>query len=328
VEDPAERVLREGQVVGLANFTVLIARNGTEALIDDSAAPIRDANGELLGTVLVFRDVTNERRTQEAMRRAERLAAAGRLSATMAHEINNPLQAVAGLVYLSRTMPGLPNTVEQQLSLAEGELQRIAHIVQQVLGFYRESQTADFVDVPALMESVLALYSNKLRSKDIRIERKFGDCPWVKAASGELKQVISNLVANAADAVRNQGTIAIRLESIEEAGRTMLHIQIEDDGPGIPPEHKQHLFEPFFTTKRDVGTGLGLWLTKEIVERHGGRIEVVDRTDRGPGAAFSVLLPAGSDLAGVADSDSDLKALQPAGPGSRIDGENSMQKGE
>jgi PAS domain S-box-containing protein len=294
-ENPVTKVLEVGRVVGLANHTALLRSDGTLTPIEDSAAPIRDMNGELIGVVLVFRDVTHERKTQEAMRTTERLAAAGRLSATMAHEINNPLQAVASLVYLSRTMPEVPKTVVAQLSLAERELQRVAHIAQQTLGFYRESQPAEPVDMRTLVDSVCALYSNKLKSKEIRVERRFGDCPPVQAAQGELKQVISNLVVNAADAVHKQGTIGITLGSREEAGQTMLHILVEDDGPGIPPEHKPHLFEPFFTTKQDVGTGLGLWLTKEVVERHGGRIEVVPRANGEPGAAFSVLLPGASN---------------------------------
>jgi PAS domain S-box-containing protein len=154
-ENPVNKVLEVGQVVGLANHTALLRKDGTQIPIEDSAAPIRDSNGELLGVVLVFRDVTNERKAQEAMRRTELLTAAGRLSATIAHEINNPLQAVASLVYLSRTMPGVPKTVDRQLSLAEQELQRVAHIAQQTLGFYKESQSTESVDMPALVESVL-----------------------------------------------------------------------------------------------------------------------------------------------------------------------------
>ncbi len=320
-ENPVKKVLEVGRVVGLANHTALLRKDGGQIPIEDSAAPIRDTNGELLGVVLVFRDVTNERKVQEAMRRTEQLAIASRLSATMAHEINNPLQAVASLVYLSRTMPGVPKSVVWQLTLAERELKRVALIAQQTLGFYKGSRATESVDMPALVESVLALCSNKLKSKDIRIERRFGEHPWVEAASGELKLVISNLVVNAADAVGDQGTIGIMLGSIEEAGHMMLHILVEDDGPGIPPEYKPHLFEPFFTTKRDVGTGLGLWLTKEIVERHGGRIEIVNRTDGGPGAAFSILLPISSNPLSVAASSGEVNALQPSGPDGRIDNE-------
>jgi PAS domain S-box-containing protein len=304
-ENPVEKVLEAGQIVGLANHTALLREDGTQVPIEDSAAPIRDVNGELIGVVLVFRDVTKERKAQETMHRTERLAAAGRLAATMAHEINNPLQAVASLVYLSRTMPGLPKNVEQHLSLAEQELQRVSHIAQQTLGFYKESRTIDVVDMPTLVESVFTLYSNKLTRKDIRIQRHFGNCPPVQAASGELKQVISNLFANAVDAVPNEGTIAVTLGELEQVGITMLHILVEDDGPGIPPEHRSRLFEPFFTTKQDVGTGLGLWLTKEIVERYGGRIELVPRAGGEQGAAFSILLPTSSDLSEIESSSGD-----------------------
>lgn len=312
-ENPVSKVLEKGFVGGLANHTVLLRKDGVQIPIEDSAAPIRDAKGELLGVVLVFRDVTNDRKAIEAMRRSEKLAAAGRLSATMAHEINNPLQAVASLVYLSRTMPGLPGAVEHQLSLAERELQRVAHLAQQTLGFYRESPATDRVDMPALIESVIALYSNKLKNKEIRIARHFDDCPRIHAASGELRQAISNLLANAIDAVDNQGTIIITLGNLEQAGRTMLQVLIEDDGPGISPESRHHLFEPFFTTKKDIGTGLGLWLTKEIVERHGGRVADVPHADGRPGATFSVLLPVVSD---------------PSEAGSSIDGEEAIQSSE
>ncbi len=324
-ENPVTKVLDAGHVVGLANHTVLLRQDGTQIPIEDSAAPIRDAHGELIGVVLVFRDVTSERKAQEAMRRTERLAAAGRLSATLAHEINNPLQSVASLVYLSRTMPDVPKNVVWQLNLAEEELQRVAHIARQTLGFYKETRSDESVDMEALVESVFALYSNKLKSKGIRIERRFGECPRVQAAPGELKQVISNLVANAADAVHNQGMIGITLGSIEEEGQTMLHILVEDDGPGIPPEYRQHLFEPFFTTKQDVGTGLGLWLTKEVVERHGGRIEVVPRADAASGAAFRILLPCSSDPSQVAAGNGAVKTFPASEPGSRMDGEDLMQ---
>jgi signal transduction histidine kinase len=279
---------------------VLKRRDGTQIPIEDSAAPIRGEKGELLGVILVFRDATNERKAQEVMRKTERLAAAARLSATMAHEINNPLQAVGSLVYLARSTPGAPPEIVRQLSLADQELTRVAHITQQTLGFYRDSPVSESVDLPALIDSVFTLYSSRLQGKAIRVERHFGDCPRVRAGSGEVKQVVSNLVANAADAVGMRGTIAVTLKSVEKAGSAMVQILIEDDGPGIPREHMQRIFEPFFTTKQDVGTGLGLWLSKEIVERHGGSLEVVPRESGLTGAAFSILLPLAVSLPGPA----------------------------
>ena len=309
-ENPVQKVLSEGRVVGLANHTALKRKDGTQIPIQDSAAPIRGEMDELIGVVLVFRDVSKERRSEAVMRQAERLAAAARLSATMAHEINNPLQAVSSLVYLARSTPEAPPTIRQQLTTAEEELRRIAHITQQTLGFYRDSHVTELIDMPALIESVFALYSNKFRSKDIRIERHFGECPRVRAVSGEIKQVVSNLIANAADAVGQKGTIAVTLGSIEKDGETMLQMLIEDDGAGIPSEHLQHLFEPFFTTKKNVGTGLGLWLTKEIVDRYGGSIEVRPRVNGAAGTAFLITLPCAANPPEVEAGNGESKALQ------------------
>ena len=300
VENPVQKVLSEGRVIGLANHTALKRRDGTQVPIQDSAAPIRGEMDELIGVVLVFRDVSNERRSEAVMRQAERLAAAARLSATMAHEVNNPLQAVSSLVYLARSTPEAPPSMIQQLTTAEEELKRIAHITQQTLGFYRDSHDTELIDMPTLIESVFALYSNKFQSKDIRIERHFGECPRIWAVSGELKQVVSNLIANAADAVKNKGTIAVTLGSVESDGLTKLQVLIEDDGAGIPPEDLQHLFEPFFTTKKNVGTGLGLWLTREIVNRYGGSIELRPRANGAAGAAFSIVLPTAANPLEVA----------------------------
>jgi PAS domain S-box-containing protein len=300
-ENPVQKVLEVGEVVGLANHTVLQRQDGTQIPIEDSAAPIRGDQGELLGVVLVFRDVTNDRKAQESMSKSERLAAVARLSATMAHEINNPLQAVGSLVYLALSTPSVPPPVVEHLTLVDQELRRVAHITQQTLGFYRDSRVAEFVDMPAVVESVLALYSNKLRAKDIHVERHFGDWPPVCATSSEIKQVISNLVANAADAVGDQGEITVTLGRAEEAGRTMMQFLIEDDGPGVAAGLRQHVFEPFFTTKQDVGTGLGLWLSREIVNRYGGSIQLISRDQGVAGAAFSVLLPCAADAPKATD---------------------------
>ncbi len=291
-QNPVQRVMKEGQVVGLANHTVLRHADGYLIPIEDSAAPIRNDRGDLIGVVLVFRDVTNERKSQELLRKSEKLAAAARLSATVAHEINNPLEAVGNLIYIAKASPGATPDIVHHLHLAEQELDRVAHITRQTLGFYRESNEPEPIDVPALIEQVLRLYSNKLDSKNIRVEREFGDCPPMIGVAGELKQVVSNLVSNAVDAVASDGTIRISLKRSEN-GQGGVQFVIEDDGPGILPEIQDRIFEPFFTTKKDVGTGLGLWVTREIIERHGGTISVNARDGKeGPrGAAFVVRLP-------------------------------------
>ena len=292
VENPVSKVMEEGRIVGLANHTVLRNTNGTYTPIEDSAAPIRDHQDNLIGVVLVFRDATLERKTQAALRESEKLTSAARMSATVAHEINNPLEAVGNLLYLVKGTPGLPEAALEHLMVAEQELERVAHITKQTLAFYRESKTAERIDIVQLVEYVLKLQSNKFKTKTIKVQREFGECPSVTGSSGELKQAVANLISNAADAVSEGGTICIRLACVESVDSVAVHIEIEDDGPGIAAEHIDRLFEPFFTTKADVGNGLGLWVTKEIIERHRGTIVVNSRTEGSlGGAAFVVKIP-------------------------------------
>jgi PAS domain S-box-containing protein len=291
-ENPVRKVMEEGNVIGLANHTVLRHANGSLTPIEDSAAPIFDDRNNLVGVVLVFRDATHERESQEILRKTEKLAAAARLAATFAHEINNPLEAVINLVYIARETEGLPNAALQPLELAEHELDRISHIARQTLGFYRESKVPASVYLPTLIENVLKLYSNKLKAKNIHVEREFSECPPVQGLAGELTQAVSNLISNAADAVAFDGVIRIEISVIQESHGEWIRLVIEDDGPGISAHLKERIFEPFFTTKIDVGTGLGLWVTKEIVHRHGGTISVERLADAElTGAVFSILLP-------------------------------------
>jgi len=297
VDNPVKKVMEHGAIIGLANHTVLLNTNGTYIPIEDSAAPIRDGRGRIVGVVMVFRDATTERKSQEVLRKTEKLAAAARLAATVAHEINNPLEAIGNLIYISKGTEGLPESAFTNLSLAEEELSRVSHITRQTLGFYRESKLPNEVDLPTLVESVLNIYSNKFRTKNITLLRDFHDCPPIQALAGELKQAVANLVSNAADAVPHAGTICVRINCHEDATTHIVKIIVEDDGPGIAPEHRDHIFEPFFTTKKDVGTGLGLWVTKEIIERHSGTVEVRSMNGTGPsGTAFSITLPVRPDF--------------------------------
>jgi PAS domain S-box-containing protein len=297
VENPVEKVMVQGKVVGLANHTVLRHRSGTLTPIEDSAAPIRDDREQLIGVVLVFRDATEDREAQEIIRKAEKLAAASRLAATVAHEINNPLEAVGNLVYLARLEPGIPMAAVEYLTFAEEQLERVSHIAKQTLAFYRESRKWETVDMAQLVESALKLYSNKLNTRQITVEKNYSECPLLLGSPGELKQVIANLISNATDAVGARGRIRLWVLSGSSSAAEAVIFRIEDDGPGIAAENLTRIFEPFFTTKEDVGTGLGLWVAKEIVERHGGAIEATSGTAVDlPGAVFTVTLPTmGSD---------------------------------
>jgi len=290
-EDPVKKVVELGCAVGLANHTVLMNRDGTLIPIEDSAAPIVDDRKQLIGVVLVFRDATKERKAQEVLRKTEKLASAARLAASVAHELNNPLEAMTNLIYLANNAPETPPSIAHHLTQAEEELKRMAHITQQTLGFYRESSMPGPIELPQIIESVLTIYSNKITSKNITVETDFGECPPMHGVAGEFKHVMSNLISNAADAVGKDGTIAVKIRCIDGAESAIVQLVVEDDGPGIAAENADRIFEPFFTTKKDVGTGLGLWVTKEILERHGGSIHLHPRGDGGRGAAFIILLP-------------------------------------
>jgi len=290
VENPVAKVLEQGRVMGLANHTILQHADGHMIPIEDSAAPIYDDARKLRGVVMVFRDVTGEKQAQEVLRKAEKLAAAGRLAATVAHEINNPLEAVCNLIYIVKNTSSLPEDAVNYLNMAEQELERVSHITRQTLGFYRDSSEAGPVVLSDVIESVLRLYENKLKSKSIAVEVGRSDCPPVHALQGEIKQLIANLVSNAADAVAPGGKIRISMAPVKQGNG--VDVTIADNGPGVPEKNRAHIFEPFFTTKEDVGTGLGLWVSKEIAERHGGKIDLSSdhHSDLG-GAVFVVFLP-------------------------------------
>jgi C4-dicarboxylate-specific signal transduction histidine kinase len=181
--------VRTGRAADLTNHTVLERPDGTLIPIEDSAAPIQDDYGRMVGVVMVFRDATYERKTQDLLRRSEKLAAAGRLASTVAHEINNPLEAVENLIYIAKGTPGLPKEAEENLTLAEQELDRVSHITRQTLGFYRESKVPEKVELAAIIESVLRIYSNKFRTKSITVERVFEDCPGIQGLPGEMKRM-------------------------------------------------------------------------------------------------------------------------------------------
>ena len=296
-ENPIKRVMELGVVVGLANHTVLKNRDGRLTPIEDSAAPIRDDTGQTVGMILVFHDVTTERDSQEVLRKTEKLAAAARLSATVAHEINNPLEAVVNLIFLAKGMPETTPALREHLELAEHELDRVAHLTRQTLGFYRDSNQPEEIQLQPVIQSVLKLYGNKIAARGIHIECDIVECPPVWGMAGEMKQVVSNLIANAIDAVPPGGRIRIHAGSAQTSDGAVAEIVVEDDGPGVGPDHVERIFDPFYTTKRDVGTGLGLWVTREIVGRHGGSIHLrADGTADGAlkGAAFIVHIPRSS----------------------------------
>jgi PAS domain S-box-containing protein len=428
VENPAEKVKRLGTIVGLANHTILIRRNGTEIAIDDSGAPIREDDGHFSGIVLTFRDIAEKRRNeqeretllaeirsryaelaatydnaaiamalidarefrytrvnrklceildlpeeevvgskvsevaaavpglQDALERvvagepvvggilegelstspgirrywtmdytpvrgddgqivaiaaasaeitrqkqaeavlmkSEKLAAVGRLASSIAHEINNPLESVTNLLYLIKGSQ-LPPDVQEYIAIAERELHRVSAITNQTLRFHKQTTRPSPLRCDELIAEVLSIFHGRLVNSKISVETRLRMCRPVVCFEGEIRQVISNLVSNAIDAMHPAGgrlVLRSRLGTNLCNADQCLVLTIADTGSGIAPQTRQNLFEPFFTTKGFSGTGLGLWISKEIMTRHGGAIHV--RSSQRPGACgtvFSVYLP-------------------------------------
>ncbi len=242
-----------------------------------------------------MRDYLAERHVvEEALRRSEKLAVAGRLAASMAHEINNPLNSVTNLLYLIGSSSSLEES-KRYGEIAAEELARVSEIVTQTLRFYREPISPAIVQIPEIVDSALVFYQARLNSAEIVVERDFRECSPIVARAGELRQVILNLIGNALDAIGQGGRLKIRVTNTREhrnGSRPGIRLTIADTGSGIHPEIRKTLFEPFVSTKRDTGTGLGLWVSSEIVSKHGGTIQVKSST-RSPntGTAFSVFLP-------------------------------------
>jgi PAS domain S-box-containing protein len=299
VENPVDKVRRLGTVVGLANHTFLIAKDGTEISIDDSGAPICDSSGRMIGIVLIFRDITERRMSEGALMRAEKLAAAGRLAASVAHEVNNPLEGLTNLVYIALHSNDL-DEIHHLLAQAEGELGRIAHITRQSLGFYRETTTPTRFKPATIVREVTEFYSPRARNLGVSFFVNTKTEREVLGLAGELRQILSNLLANSLDACVEGSTIRIEASSAVDPRnltRQGVRITIADSGFGIPAKHLENIFEPFFTTKKDTGTGLGLWVSRELVHKHGGTLRVRSRTsDPLSGTIFSIFLPSEGTL--------------------------------
>jgi len=244
------------------------------------------------GISVFVQDVTERRLHQDRLLLSEKLAATGRLAATIAHEINNPLESVLNLIYLARTSREQSKRIRDILITAEKEVTRVSHIARHTLGFYRDTSAPSQIDLPALVEEVLTVYDSRLRAVGIEVIKDFVALPPVEALRGEMHQVFSNLFSNAIDAMRDGGTLTIVLREAKENGQMGILIRVEDDGVGIPRDNLARLFEAFFTTKPNAGTGLGLWVVKQFVESWGGWIDVKSSVEPNThGTAFNLFMP-------------------------------------
>lgn len=292
-----ERPLQISAATGreIQDFELTLAfKDGSSSDIFGAAVPLFDDQGAVRGAVGAFVDITDRKRTEEALRKTEKLAFAGRMAASLSHELNNPLEAVTSALYLLRRTPSMEK-VQEYAKIAQEELARVSSLANQTLRLTRESSRPATLELLTLLDSVLSLFEGRFAVSGITVERQYEASASLYACDNELHQVFVNLVANALDATRDVGTKLIVRERQAcdwKTQRKGIRVTVADTGQGMNADTLKHIFEPFYSTKGDTVTGLGLWITKEIVEKYCGSVRV--RSSQQPhnhGTVFSIFFP-------------------------------------
>ena len=270
--------------------------DGSERWLESQGKCQRNSQGKVIRILGVMADVTHRIRAEEAMLQAEKLAVAGRLAASVAHEINNPLEAVANLLYLV----GLADTTGEMRALAGQaleELMRVSQITQQTLKFYRQGGVRKVIRLSQSFEALLELFRARIRAAEIEVEVRAERETSIACVPGEIQQIFANLLTNAIEAMPQSGRLVVRFRPSRDwrnHATAGMRITFCDSGVGMDKATRQRMFDPFFTTKTDTGTGLGMWVVLQLVERHKGHIRVWSTLRVGRSAtAFSIFLPAG-----------------------------------
>lgn len=290
-EDEILRKLRAGERVDHYE-TIRVKKSGERVEVSVTISPIRDESGCVIGASKIARDISDRRRMERLLVQSEKLAATGRMAAAIAHEINNPLESLINLIFLARknSLPG--GKAHAHLLTAEQEIERVAHIARQTLGYYRDTGLPAEVHLHELIENVLRVYRAKFLANDIMVETQFNDIEKISVSRGELLQVFSNIITNSIDAMQGGGALNIATRKIAGPAGEGIQTVIRDSGAGIRPENLEKIFEPFFTTKGSLGTGIGLWIARQLAERRGGQISVASNTESGSsGTSVTIFIP-------------------------------------
>lgn len=297
--DESERMLlqvfRTGEPIAEREISGTVPDGNTRRTWVTSYFPVSVGDDEVRWVSVIVAEVTERRKAEDAMRRSEKLAAVGRLAASIAHEMNNPLESVTNLLYLLRNNSSLDTQAQEYALMAQGELARVGEITQQTLRFYRQSSVPQDVRIPDLLRSVLVLHHARLQSPRIDVHLRLSDNAVIYGYTGDLRQTFASLIGNAIDAMPHGGRLYLRAREARQAGKRGLRITVADTGTGMAPAVQHRIFEPFFTTKEVNGTGLGLWAAEEIVGKHRGVLRVRSREARfrgdRSGTVFSIFLP-------------------------------------
>ena len=270
--------------------TVRRAKDGRLIDVSLTISPIKDEEGRVIGASKILRDVSSRKRIEQSLLQAEKIAATGRMAATIAHEVNNPLAAVMNLLYLLREKI-TDDEGRAFLATAEDELGRVSHIAKQTLGYYREHAAASLASVSDIAEHALRIYEPRCSAAQITIRKSIGPSTKIVLRRGEMMQVISNLIANSIYAMPDGGNLSLSVNDASSTGNGIV-LKIEDDGVGIRPQDLPKVFDAFFTTRTTVGTGIGLFIAKQFVEGHGGRINIESNSESEKhGTTVRVFLP-------------------------------------
>jgi len=270
--------------------TVRLTKDGRLIDVSLTISPIKDADGRIIGASKILRDVSVRKRMELSLLQAEKIAATGRMAATIAHEINNPLEAVVNLLYLLRPMVTHPEGIKY-LASAESELARVSHIAKQTLGYYRELAPASHASLSEVTEHAITIYEPRCMATGIAVRKSFESSRKVMLRRGEIMQVISNLITNSMYAMPTGGTLSISVRDTDSPSEGVV-LTVADNGTGIAPEILPKVFEAFFTTRYTVGTGIGLFIARQFVEGHGGKIQLESSNDsKTHGTAVRVFLP-------------------------------------
>jgi PAS domain S-box-containing protein len=290
-EDAILRKLRAGQRIDHYE-TTRRKKSGETFEVSVTISPIRNESGVVIGASKIARDISDRRRVQLLLLQSEKLAATGRMAAAIAHEINNPLESLMNLIFLARQHSEPAGKVSKYLATAEEELERVAHIARQTLGYYKDTGAHVDVYMHDLLENVLSVYNSKIMASGITVDARFNDMQKISVSKGEILQVFSNIIANAIDAMGKGGVLSLSTRNVIDASADTIQIQIQDTGCGIDQKDITKVFEPFFTTKGNLGTGIGLWVAKELIEQRGGQIALVSTTTPGrSGTTVTINIP-------------------------------------
>jgi PAS domain S-box-containing protein len=270
--------------------TVRLAKDGRLIDVSLTVSPIKDEKGRVIGASKILRDVSSRKRIEQSLLQAEKIAATGRMAATIAHEINNPLEAVMNLLYLLRPMISNADGI-QYLSSAEIELGRVSHIAKQTLGYYREHASASSASLAEIVDHAITIYEPRCGVSGIEIRKSIESERKLVLRRGEMMQVISNLITNSIYAMPQGGILSLSLNDGEDPADGIV-LTIQDNGAGIEAQILPRVFDAFFTTRDTVGTGIGLFVAKQFVEGHGGQISIESDTNiRNHGTTVRIVLP-------------------------------------